>query len=362
MSRPLEVIVKEIEVVDTTCSELQAFQTRSDSQDGMVKTTTLWNPPVVLYMTNKEMDVQQLKAQLRHWMEAVFDARNTGPSHMRWPWPCFEHDRMNWEGEVVEAIQEYYRSDLPSHTLLQKAQCLLFFGYILDHSFVVSDDSRQNLLANLHNPPSACELDGKAIGPETVTRFIKMIVCGYALDLAKSVLTGLQDILHIMALGKETSTARTDLAFCLTFLLLVFLAQSQNRILMLAELSKMESGINLSLDEAEKHMREMEHTLGSYIIHFHEFAVKRRKPVGQQHHILDAEEHHARDKNLMEAVAKLFSQYCAYKPPLCKIKAEPLSANDAPETLDFQSPNIEEFDVQNTHRLCWKFVSALLDR
>lgn len=328
----------------------------------MVKAITLWNPPVVLYMTNKDLGLQQLKAQLRLWMDAVFDARKTGPAHMRWPWPCFEHPRMNWEGEVVETIQEYYRPDLSSHQILQKAQSLLFFGYILDHSFVVSDDSRQTLLTNLRNPPSARDLDGKDIAPETVTRFIKFIVCGYALDLAKSVLTELQKLLHNMALGKETSTAHSDMAFCLTFLLLVFMAQSQNRILMLAELSKSDSGIGLGPMDAEKYMRDMEDTLGSYMIHFHEFAVKRRKPASQRPHVLDADEQHARNKNLMGNVAQLFSQYCAYKPPFFKVKAEPWSASDAPENLDFQSPNIEDFDVQNTHRLCWKFVSALLDR
>ncbi len=364
LSRPLEMVVKEIESMDTTGSEIQAFKTWSTCDDGMVKITKLWNPPLVPYMTNKHADVKQLRAQLKSWMEDVFEARHTGPDYQRWPWPCFEHDEMNWEGEVVEAIQSYYRSDLASHALLQKAQSLLFFGYILDNSFLVSGDSRDALLANLQNRPPAHELGDKEIAPETITRFIKMIVCGYAFELSQSVLTGLQELLHGMAQGKETSNARSDLAFCITFLLLVFLGQSQNRILMLAELSKSEPGINLSWNEAESYIHEMEHTLGSYMIHFHEFAVKRRKHTARPAPVGDADEHHALDRNLMGDVAQLFSKYCAYPPLMSKIKAEWLSAAARPASLELASTdiNINVFGVRNTHRLCWRFVSALFDR
>jgi hypothetical protein len=55
----------------------------------------------------------------------------------------------------------------------------------------------------------------------------------------------------------------------------------------------------------------------------------------------------------------LFSSYCAYKLPApVKIKAEPLSA--PPRTFELPAPTIERFDLLNTHRLCWKFVSAIL--
>ena len=349
--------------MDTSSSELQAFQTRSSSEQGIVKAITIWNPPIVPYMTNKDVDVKKIRAQLRLWLESVLQARNDGPDYQRWPWPCFEHQNMNWEGEVVEAILDYYRPEMASHDLLHKAHSLLFFGYILDHSFLVPEGSRETLLGNLQNPPLLSELGDREISPETITRFIKMIVCGYAVEISQSVLAGLQDILHGMALGKETSTARTDLAFCLTFLLLLFLAQSQNRILMLAELSKLEPGINLSWNEAERHIAEMEHTLGSYMIHFHEFAVKRRKHAAQAAHVLDADEKHAQDKNLMGQVSKLFSDYCAYCPPTSKIKAEPSAAPHArPPTLELETRDINVFEVRNTHRLCWKFVAAILDR
>ena len=365
LSRPLEMTVKEVESMDPANSELQAFTTRSTCEDGMVKTTTLWNPPLVPYMTNKASDVKHLKAQLKSWMEDVFRSRNTGPGHQRWPWPCFEHPDMDFEGEIVEHILDYYRVDLPSHALLQKAQSLLFFGYILDNSFLISDESRHTLMSNLQNAPPEHEWGDKEISLETITRFIKMFVCGYAFELSQSVLTGLQDILHAMALGKEMSTAKADIAFCVTFVLLVFVAQTQNRIVMLAELSKSEPGINLSWGEAQKHLDELEHTLGSYLIHFHEFAVKRRKqPPQSLRHMLDADEEHAREQKLMDKVNGLFSQYCAYLPPLIqsKIKAEPLSAANIarPSTLELESPDINVFGVQNTHRLCWKFVSALV--
>ena len=355
--------MKEVESMDTTSSELQAFKTWSSCKDGMVRTTTIWNPPLVPYMMDKPVDVKQLIAQLKFWMEDVFNARHTGPDEQRWPWPCFKHEDMDWEGEIVETIQDYHCAGLRSHALLKKAQSLLFFGYILDHSFLVSAESRQTLMANLQNAPPVHEWKDKDIGPETITRFIKMIACGYAFELSHGVLAGLQEILHGMALGKETSTARTDLAFCVTFLLLVFLAQSQSRLLMLAELSKSEPGINLSRADAETHIHQMEHTLGSYMIHFHEFAVKRRKQTPPSLQVLDADEQHALNYKLMDKVAELFFKYCAYSPLTSKIKAEPLSASHArPETLELGTPDINVFDVRNTHRLCWKFVSALLER
>ena len=323
---------------------------------------TIWNPPIVPYMTNKEYDVRQLQAQIRLWMDSIFKARYDGPEHQRWPWPCFEHPEMNWEGEVVEKIQDYYRQELASHALLQKAQCLLFFGYILDHSFVVHEDSQETLLANLSNPPQQYELRDKVISPETITRFIKMIVYRYAHELAKTVLSGLQEILNKMALGQETSTARTDLAFCLTFLLLVFLAQSQHRMLMLAKLSEHESGIDVSMAEAEAHINEMENTLGSYMIHFHEFAVKRRKSPKESPRLFSEDERHAQAKNLMEQIKELFSNYCAYHQPMPKIKAESWPSDQVrPSTLDLGEPDINVFEVRNTHRLCWKFVAALLE-
>jgi hypothetical protein len=359
LSRPLEVIVKEVEAMDTASMRSLAFKMERTSNVYVNETITMWNPPVVLYMVDKEADVRKLRAQLRYWMSTIYETRNTGDPEKRWPWPCFQTEDMNWEGEVVEAIQEYYRPDFASHEILQKAQCLLFFGYILDQVFEISVDSRKILFANLQNVPRDVNLDKMHIAPETVARFIKMIVAGYAYELAHSVLSALQEILDGMARGKEISTARSDLAFCLSFLLLVYLGQSQARLVMLAEMSASEPGIDLSIDHARHHIQEMEHTLGDYLIHFHEFAVKRRKPTVPSSPTSDAEEQHARDKGLMDSMKGLFSRYCAYKLPApVKIKAEPLSA--PPRTFELPAPTIERFDLLNTHRLCWKFVSAIL--
>jgi hypothetical protein len=360
LSRPLEVIVKEIEAMDASSSNSLAFKMeRTSSVVYVNETITMWNPPVVLYMVDKEADVRKLRAQLRYWMSSIYETRHTGDPEKRWPWPCFQTEDMDWEGEVVEAIQEYYRRDFASHEILQKAQCLLFFGYILDQAFEVSVDSRETLFENLQSLPSAKNLDQMPIAPDTVARFIKMIVYGYAYELAHSVLAALQELLDSMARGKEISTARSDLAFCLSFLLLVYLGQSQARLVMLAEMSAKEPGIGLSIDQARHYIQEMEHTLGTYLIHFHEFAVKRRKPTVPSSPTSDAEEQHARDKGLMDSMKGLFSKYCAYKPPApVKIKAEPLSA--PPRTFELPAPTIERFDLLNTHRLCWKFVSAIL--
>ncbi|RMD41925.1 hypothetical protein DV735_g3248, partial [Chaetothyriales sp. CBS 134920] len=326
--------------------------------------TKVWTPPLLLYLTDKDETKQSIFNQLSDCMSRVFSVKEDDPiikpNQVHWPWPCFDSNDNDWEAYIVIAIFEYWRKDIPSHKALGKAHTVLFFNYVLDHMWQVTGEALTEMLGNLRNTQG---YDASLrVSPDIINSFLKSMVFHWTLECSTDVLKELHDLLHTMALGKDTSTAMSDLAFCLSFMMLVILGQTQSRLLLLTTYEKREIGIDLAVAEANRLIAEMEDKVATYIIRFHEFALMRRKAVASSPDSVDAAEKHAESFGLMHKVKELtMHQFSAFSDPsLHKANAEFPLVDQRPSEFGLPSLDIKRFDPLNTHRLCWKFVDAIL--
>ncbi|ETN38294.1 uncharacterized protein HMPREF1541_06325 [Cyphellophora europaea CBS 101466] len=381
---PFEVTVKEMEPVEHQ-RLLRSFQ--ADTKDEDLKVSSFWDPPIVLYLTNKDQAVDDLRSQLHRSMHAIFNERHENGYH--WPWKNFDFQRMDWVSEIVEKIHDFgqHASQMSFYSSLRKAQGLLYFNYILDHPLLVLEEEREKLFAHLE-PQEGVE--HKYVSPETIQRFIKAIAYPFLTNWSTAILKELHELLLSMAKAKEISSAKNDLAFCLSFMMLVFIGQTQARLVLLAQMSEEEKGINMTQSEAQEYIEALEEQLGTYIIHFHEFAMKkRRKPQAPSGDPRKPEEQYAAQYGLMGKIAEITQKFRAYyslsypyhqasfarqnttKIPrktknrttkLVKDETETLWPADdwKPTTFDLGELDYAEFEKENIHRLCWKFVDAII--
>lgn len=365
--RPLRVQVKEIELLNPQSTQLFGFQATTDPQDRRTHLEPVWNPPVALYFPDMGAASNKIRQQVGILCNDVLFARTQEPgtynAHSIWPWPCFDFDVLYWGGDVLEIIHEYLRSELDGHDLLRTALCLPFFAYILNHPFRIPQDDIPGFLSQLSKPPPIAAIQGRTITPEITNRFVRMLLFPLIYSVAGEVLKGLHKILHGMAQKKETSAAQSDLAFCLAFLMIMFIGKMQDIIHQLSILNDQEGHIDISRDEAWSMITSMENNLATYIIYFHSFALSRRKsPPSHTSQSTEPADVHALEFNLPERVKQKVeaARASAYLHPHQNDSiAELLSAeNEHPKTLELGELFTDSFTKWNTHRLCWKLCEA----
>jgi hypothetical protein len=338
---------------------------QSDVEANSNNHAQFWDPPIVLYLENKQNFLDQTRQRLSRSMGEVFTKKHDNGFY--WPWDCFDFPQMDWLGDVVELIHTFSQGasakNLSFFNMTHKADSLLFFNYLLDHPFLIEGDQREQLFANLANPPINREF--KWISSETITRSLKAVVYPFLEKFSREVLTELHNLLLQMSKSKDVSSARTDLAFCLSFLMLVVLGQNQARLVSLADLTaRGDKSIDLSQEEAEHHIREMEEQLASFIIQFHEFAMKKRRQPGSPVGNLDKpEEQYAAQFRLMARITEITQQHRVYTRSSKKmyIKAENPADALEPQSFGLDHFDVERFEADNIHRLCWKFMDAIVE-
>lgn len=361
---PIPVWVKEIEPVKPE-RLLRSYE--ADTKNGSNSAAQFWDPPIALYRADRQTDPKsfhnRIEVILKQSMLQALDAKHE--SGYWWPWRCFDFEDMDWLGEIVETIYTFAHDfqGAPFFGSIRKASSLLLFNYLLDHPFLIEGDQQQRLAAHLSNPPT--NIGTKWVSSEVVTRSLKAVVFPPILKGSSEVLKELHDLLLQMSKSKEVSGARNDLAFCLSFLMLVLLGQNQARLVLLADMTTNgEAGVNLGAAEAETHILEMETQLGDFIIQFHEFALKkRRKPHLSTGDMSKPEEQYSAHFGLMGKVAAITQRYRVYTqlPKEMFIKAECPAEHVKPESFDIKDFAVRSFEAGNIQRLCWKFVDAVTE-
>lgn len=361
---PIPVWVKEIEPVN---HERLLRSYKANTANGNNDAEQFWDPPIALYRADKHHDRKSFHDQIEniliHSMIQALEAKHD--NGYWWPWRCFDFKDMDWLGEIVETIHTFSQEckGVGFFASIRKASSLLLFNYLLDHPFLIEGNEREKLAANLSNPPACLETEW--VSSEVVTRSLKAVVFPPILKGSSEVLKELHELLLQISKNKEMSSARNDLAFCLSFLMLVLLGQNQARLVLLADMATNgETGVNLGPADAEKHIRDMETQLGDFIIQFHEFALKkRRKPQGPSGDLSKIEEQVSARFGLMGKVAAITREYRVYTRPPGKVfvKAESPAEACKPASFDLNEFSVESFEARNIQRLCWKFVDAIID-
>jgi hypothetical protein len=396
---PLRVPVKEMEPLKSN-RQLTSFQ--ANTQRSGNNTVDSWDPPIVLYTTDKNQFVAGLIEQLKASQQYVFTERHT--NGFWWPYKFFEMEEMDWMSEVVEKIHEFQQTsnNMPFYSSIYKAQSLLYFSYIIDHTFLVDgDEDRRILFTHLSSPPQGTV---PYINPEQISRPLKSIAYPFLVRYSTELLKELHDLLLKIAKAKEPSRADHDLAFCLSFMMLVFISATQSRIVMLKELTKTEPEINISETDCKEFLQTIETDVATYVIQFHEFATKKRRksspspaaalsPFDVEMGGMDpnmnlfgkpAEEQHALRFNLMGCIEDIMQSHRAYynlyyhhqpqSASFSKVNhgqrkknknTDPLPWTAGPNfkrpnEMGVPKPDVTQFEVQNMHQLCWRFMEIAL--
>jgi len=326
---PLKVKVKEYYPIDTELSIRPAFQTVRDPRGNRTGLVNTWNPPITLYLKDGDREVEKIRCHIRGWFHQVFQEKD---NPYPWPWACLDDDEEDWQAEMVVLMHQYYQEHIPQHHALKVALSLLFFNHLLIQTFYVPPDAIHHLQSHLEAEPPR-PVDGVVcVVPATVNRFLKMIVLPVALEAARKSLERLHDLLLKIAIDGNGSMARNDLAFCLAFLILIFLGRTQSAVLQLSTLDPADTGVDFSFDEARTLITEMEEKLGKYVILFHDYGWKKRsKPSSSPTEDFDDAERHARSFCLIEKMRQVTSEKFG--------KWDILETRDATELTLAQSTN-----------------------
>ncbi|KIX00266.1 uncharacterized protein Z518_10405 [Rhinocladiella mackenziei CBS 650.93] len=400
---PLYVMVKEFYPLDLAPEIRHAYRAIENANGvksyGKHRT---WSPPIIMFVKDGDLprQVNLLRQQLKQLFEQVLD----DPTRFEnWTMEYYQEKEEDFQTTILGLIGKYYRKDIDEHAVLKTSLSLLWFEYLLLNKFTVPPHAIPQLEANLESrrPPGAHR--DVTVVPETINRFLKATVLPLAVDAAKKLTETLHDMLFKMAVSQKLTTARTDLALCMAFILMMFLGRAQLALRLLADSPSNETGMEYTSDQADRRIQEMEEAIGEYLVSFHKYTLSRKptassssssssKPTGAVEEQRNAEsssdfELHARKFDLVgrlrreieEDYGKQLPQYSYHQLHASASVNQKFLNNSAadnqvvfpaaderptrPEECDVSLLDLQTFRYMNVRRLCWKlFQNVERDR
>ncbi|KIW17785.1 hypothetical protein PV08_04980 [Exophiala spinifera] len=339
---PLQVMVQEFHALTTEIEH--TYRIKEDGSGNKIYCQhQVWSPPINVFFKNGEYmrPVQSLKHQINTIFENVLGDEK---GWINWTMEYFPSKEENFQTDILGWIGKYYRKDIHEHGILKTGLSLLWYEHLLLRSFEIPPEARPMLEKHLESCRPA-ELSEKAeIAPETINRFLKGVILPMAEDAARSVLETLHEKMFKMAVNLDLSKARTDIALCLAFILLIFLGRTQHALVLLASTSAKESDGMYSLSDAKAKIQEMEDSVTEYLLSFHKYTLSRKSSRSAKVSSGGGEERsafemHARDFDLVGRFrGEVGVEYAGIKP----------------EDLDVGPLNYKTFRHMNVRRLCWK--------
>lgn len=242
----------------------------------------------------------------------------------------------------MKLICEYFKANISQHRILRDALALSFFNYIFIYSFNVPDDHVSMLQQRMEVPiPQNAEY----ISPSIINLYIKMLMLPALRDVVKRTLKGLE----LLLLDQQNARAwRRDLIFCVAFIVLAYLGRTQVSVLQFANQPARDSSKVLTHQAATQQVMEMEREVADLIIKYHEqFLTPSPRRKASRAVATESEqacEEHAQQFGLLEKVRKLKIEHI----------------RNMPTSLEPQCDHVGDFIANNTTRICWKFVNAVV--
>lgn len=299
---------------------------------------TMYDLPVVISCDKEEEAANHIRHSLLKWFQQTIDCTHESD----WAWCWFNKGSDAFAGNVMKVICEYFKSDIVQHRILKEALALSFFNYIFIYSFNVPDEHVGMLQQRMEvQIPKNAEY----ISPSIINLYIKMLMLPPLRDVVKRTLKGLE----ILLLDQQNArTWRRDLIFCVAFIVLAYLGRTQVSVLQFANQPARDSSKVLTHQAATQQVLEMEREVCDLIIKYHEqFLTPSPRRKASSAVATKAEqtcEEHASQFGLMDKIRSL--------------KAEHLE--DMPKSLEPQCDHVGDFIANNTTRICWKFVNAVV--
>lgn len=299
---------------------------------------TMYDLPVVISCDKEEEAANHIRHSLLKWFQQTIDCTHESD----WAWHWFNKGSDGFAGSVMKVICEYFQADIVKHRILKEALALSFFNYIFIYSFNVPDEHVPILQQRLETriPPRA-----EYISPSIINLYIKMLMLPPLRDVVKRTLKGLELLLLDQQNGR---TWRRDLIFCVSFIVIAYLGRTQVSVLQFAHQPAQDSSKVLTHQAATAQVLEMETEVADLVIKYHhQFLTPSPRRKASSATVTDAElaaEEHAQRFGLMDKVRKLKTD----------------SIKQMPQSLEPQFDHVGDFIANNTTRLCWKFVEAIL--
>ncbi|KAK5943590.1 hypothetical protein PMZ80_004598 [Knufia obscura] len=299
---------------------------------------TMYDLPVVISCDKEEEAAKHIRGTLLRWFQRTIDCTQEGD----WAWHWFNKGSDAFAGSIMKHICDYFKGDIPQHKILRDALALSFFNYIFIYSFNVPDKRVDDVQRNLE---SRIPQDAEYISPSIINLYVKMLMLPPLRDVVKRTLKALELLLLEQQNARQW---RRDLIFCVSFIVLAYLGRTQVSVLQFANQPARDSATVLTHQAATQQVLEMEHEVADLIIKYHEQFLtpspRRKASAAVATAAEQACEEHAQKFGLMERIQK--------------IKADNLK--NMPNSLDPQCDHVGDFIANNTNRICWKFVHAVI--
>lgn len=298
----------------------------------------MYDLPVVISCDKEEEAANHIRHSLLRWFNQTIDCTHDSD----WAWNWFNKRSDVFAGNVMKLICEYFKSNISQHKILRDALALSFFNYIFIYSFNVPDDHVPMLQQRMEVPiPSNAEF----VSPSIINLYIKMLMLPALRDVVKRTLKGLE----LLLLDQQNARAwRRDLIFCVAFIVLAYLGRTQVSVLQFANQPARDNSKVLTHEAAAQQVLEMEKEVADLIIKYHEqFLTPSPRRKASRTIATEAEqvcEDHAQHFGLLDKVRKLRTEH--YR--------------NMPASLEPDCEHVGDFIANNTTRICWKFVNAVI--
>lgn len=290
----------------------------------------------------------------------IFDQMLDDPAkYERWTMEYFEDKEEDFQTTILLLIGKYYNKSIKEHSIIKTSLKLLWFEYLLLNKFTIPFDGVGVLEAHLESQrPKGAHKDMQVI-PDTINRFLKAIILPLAEKAAEQLTKNLHDMLFRMAVTQKLSKANTDIVLCMLFILMIFLGRTHNALLLLSRTPIEETGMDISEQQVEAKIRDMEEKLSDYFLEFHKCTLSRKssKPTATYTEVNSACEIHA---NKFDLVGQLRSEIeeeygkldaCSSNP---RLWSDLVVECERPRSLKVGGFQVDTFRYMNVRRLCWK--------
>lgn len=365
---PLNVTVREIYQLGP---DIQHAHLAAEGVDGSnsYETCQVWSPPIIMFIKPGQLgrQVTLVQQQINHLYEQVLHSRERWSV---WTTDYFPDPAQDFQTTILQLIGQYYRKDIQEHAIIKTGLELLWFEYLLLNKFIVPPQAVPQLEAKLESRRPAGAPHDILVIPATINRFLKAIIMHMAIETARKLTATLHERLFKMSVSQETSTARTDIALCLAFVVLIFVGRTQSSLVLLADSPASESGMEYSFEEAEAKIRAMDDSVCEYLVSFHRYTLSRRsssKSAEAQASAQGRRNTDSSNNSIIEVHANKFdlvgrlrreveqeygkSEDCAFDQ---RPRADIAAAQERPENLELGKIDLQSFPSQNVGRLCWE--------
>ena len=269
---PIYFEVREVNPVGTALINKDIFGTEQ-GPDVKVSRSQIASLPLVPYVVNSQFAVDHVREKIGSWLHLVSESDDA-----EWHKVCFPPSKHNetWQRDVLELVGQYHHHVLrTSDELLNLSMKMSLVNYLIGHIFTIPDDAVPEVFAKIQNKDCLPAEQPEWVCPKAVDRWLKRILLPFLRGFEKQVLEGLEETY----LRKPASSVTRDLAFCVTFIVIIVAATTQTAILEKAIVARRAGDLSISVHIAQEEIRNIEKDIIDHLLGFWHYSFRLKKKL-----------------------------------------------------------------------------------